>query len=679
MSDRGARISACIIARDEESFIGSCLASLEGAVDEVVVVDTGSCDRTVEIARAAGARVIQRPWPGDFSLARNWSLEEATGDWALVIDADERLVPGGGRIVRGLVASGSADGYLVNIHHFLDDEENHLVSQRVGLFRRDPRFRYVGRIHEQLPGALWEGGARLSPSRIELVHDGYEAWVRQAKRKHERNLALLLDEVQSEPMEARWHYYVGQEYQALGRVDEAATAFERALDLVRPGSSLVIPIVLRLLLAYARLGRWEEFFALSDRYRSAYPSCTDIAFIDARVSLALGNPRRALQMLLEAIGRGEPAPGLFQVAFPGTGSYRAWFVVGQVLEHMGQKPEAVAAYLNALQIRPTFRSSAAALVRLLLTSDLPENVMSFMLEHVASRDPATLVTLSEAFLRGGAPTQALVVLDQIDDSASEERALRQGIVYAALGDGDAARSSLEASLRTDAIRDRPALDGAVAALDVGATDLADAFVSRLHRARFAMPIVVLRRLLDRHREFTGVEVRVDDDLDVARNPADRIGAAWDLVARVLSLGLYRAGERLVDDILRHGVPREKVEVTLAHLVFGLGRKAYAAELLLRAAQRGATLDARSAAILAQAALEQGDNEGAEALLRHAASQDSRDHHVAAALASLLAERGKRDEAVRFLEERIAANPWAARLREQRDRLLAAALSDGKHG
>ena len=676
MSDRRARISACIIARDEEPFIGACLASLREAVDEVVVVDTGSRDRTVEIARAAGARVIQRPWPADFSLARNWSLDEATGDWALVIDADERLLPGAAPVVRELAARGTADGYLVNIHHFLEDEENHLVSQRVGLFRRDPRFRFVGRIHEQLPAALWESGATLSPSRIHLVHDGYEAWVRQAKRKHERNLALIHEELARAPEDARWHYYLGQEYQALGRVEEAARAFQRALDLAGSGSRLTIPAVLRLLLAYARMGRWDELVAVAEKYRSGYPACTDIAFIEARVLLALGNPRRALELLLEAIGQGDPAPGLFQIAFPGTGSYRAWLMVGQVLEQMGQKPGAVTAYLNALGIRPTYRAAAVALVRLLLTSDPPEDVLSFMLEHVANRDPATLVTLSEGFLRGGAPDQALAVLDQMDDTVATERALRRGIVYAALGNGDAAQTSLAASLQDDAIRDRAALDGALAAVDVGAAELADAFVSRLHQARFAAPIAVLRRLAGR-LDAPG-EDRIGADGDPGHGDhADVVGAAWDLVARSLSLGLYRAGECLVGEILRQGIPRESVEITLAHLVFGLGHKAYAAELLLRAARRGATLDARSAAILAQAALEQGDEEGAEALLRHAAAQDGQDHRVAAALASLLAERGKRDEAVRFLEERIAAAPWAARLREQRDRLLAGAIRNGK--
>ena len=87
------RISLCLIARDEERFLPGCLASVSGVVDEIVLADTGSTDRTVEIARAAGATVVHHAWDEDFSAARNAALAAATGDWILLLDADERLAP----------------------------------------------------------------------------------------------------------------------------------------------------------------------------------------------------------------------------------------------------------------------------------------------------------------------------------------------------------------------------------------------------------------------------------------------------------------------------------------------------------------------------------------------------------------------------------------------------------
>lgn len=680
MSAQRCTVSACLIARDEEAFIQSCLASLHGAVDEIVVVDTGSADRTPEIARALGAQVIVKTWPGDFSLARNWSLEAASGDWALVIDADEELLPESAELVKSYARSGAADAYLINIHHFPDDEEAHLVSQRVGLFRRDPRFRYEGRIHEQVGDALRRNGGKVSASLISVVHRGYEPWVIAAKRKHLRNLTLLQYEMELAPLEARWYYYVGQEYQALSRFAEAAEHFERCLELVqdKSQSSLVVPTVLRLLLCYARMGDWDRFYETSDRYRSAFPACTDIRFIDARASAALGNLRRGLAMLMEAISAGDPPPGMFHAVLPGTGSYRAWFTMGQILEHMGQKREAVGAYIQALQAKPTYRAAAGALTRLLLTADPPEAVVAFVLECIASRHPATLVAVSDALLEQGAHASALDVLDQIGEEWAAERALRRAIVQSSLGDMEAARVSLTLAAHDEQVKDNAALDGVLAALELGDRDLAGRFVRRLHPGRFSSAIKVLAGIGVGDGRVASDGVAWAGGGAEVLTPQELLAAAWQLVQRALAMGQYKAVDRLVDFIVKQGTPKAQAQVALGKLLFAVGKKPLAWEMLLRGAQDGAELDAESAALLAQAALERDDWDGAEELLRYAAELDRRDHRVAAAMAALLVERGRLEEAVQFLDERIAANPWAQRLKDQRD-ALARRLAAGRTG
>jgi glycosyltransferase involved in cell wall biosynthesis len=102
-------LSLCLIARDEETSLGRCLASARSVVDELVVVDTGSRDHTAEVARAAGARLESLPWSNDFAAARNFSLSLAASEWILVLDADEELEVADPAGFRSFLASATAD------------------------------------------------------------------------------------------------------------------------------------------------------------------------------------------------------------------------------------------------------------------------------------------------------------------------------------------------------------------------------------------------------------------------------------------------------------------------------------------------------------------------------------------------------------------------------------------
>jgi len=109
-------ISLCVIAKDEEENIARCLDSVRGVCDEIIVVDTGSRDRTAEVAASRGARVFDHPWGDDFAAARNAGLERATGRWILVLDADEELSEGG-EILRQLAQSSDVEGFFLRIRN----------------------------------------------------------------------------------------------------------------------------------------------------------------------------------------------------------------------------------------------------------------------------------------------------------------------------------------------------------------------------------------------------------------------------------------------------------------------------------------------------------------------------------------------------------------------------------
>jgi len=187
------RLSVCLIAKNEERFLNGCLESIRGLADQIILVDTGSTDRTVEIARAHGAEVHFRAWDNDFSAARNAALLHARGDWILVLDADEEVSKAHHSALRALLTQANTLAYrlpLVDV-----GREDQGVSQVPRLFRNAPRQFYVSRIHEQVYASLeinretWSMENRFGDA--QLLHHGYQTEVVKSRNKVQRNLRLL--------------------------------------------------------------------------------------------------------------------------------------------------------------------------------------------------------------------------------------------------------------------------------------------------------------------------------------------------------------------------------------------------------------------------------------------------------------------------------------------------------
>ena len=143
-------ISLSMIVRDEARFLADCLQSVQGVVEEIVVVDTGSKDDTVEIARSFGARVFHYTWDDDFAAARNCALAECTGDWVLSLDADEQLDPATKDEIRTAAAEPGVHAWYLRMATMEGETPTADEVRMIRLFRRTPGTRYTGRIHEQV-------------------------------------------------------------------------------------------------------------------------------------------------------------------------------------------------------------------------------------------------------------------------------------------------------------------------------------------------------------------------------------------------------------------------------------------------------------------------------------------------------------------------------------------------
>src|SRR5262245_32836118 len=181
---RPKRLSLCMIMRDEEEHLARCLRSVQGVADEVVIVDTGSTDRSVRIAESFGARVLHEPWRGDFAAPRNTSIDAATGDWILILDADEELIDGAALLP--LLEDEGLEGYCLREVNFIGEEVGveAVVNSAFRLFRNRPEYRYDGALHEQIMGRVDpQGGVTTRFCGVEIHHYGYLEPTQRAKEK----------------------------------------------------------------------------------------------------------------------------------------------------------------------------------------------------------------------------------------------------------------------------------------------------------------------------------------------------------------------------------------------------------------------------------------------------------------------------------------------------------------
>jgi tetratricopeptide (TPR) repeat protein len=297
----GLTLSLCMIVRDEEAMLGRCLAAAAPAVDEIVIVDTGSTDATIEIARSYGARVIEQPWTGDFSAARNASFAAATGDWLLYLDADEVLIAEDVERLRGLTGQTWREAiHLVETSFTGELGDGAAVTHNaLRVFRNRPEYRFSGAIHEQIAPTLptWAPG-RIGHAAVRIEHFGYLGSVREAKEKSVRNLELLRRQAAESGSDPYLHFNLATEYVAADQPADAVAEFQRAWTLLTQDGSVssceyAPTLITGLVRALRACGQGQLSLERATQGLARFPEFTDLVLEQATTWRALGEAAQA--------------------------------------------------------------------------------------------------------------------------------------------------------------------------------------------------------------------------------------------------------------------------------------------------------------------------------------------------------------------------------------------------
>ena len=229
-------ISQCIIVRDEEQNIKRALSWGKGIVSEQIVVDTGSTDRTMEIAINMGAKVYKFPWINDFSAAKNYAISKAKYEWIAFLDADEYFTHEDAKKLPSCLEKLCGKDFDGIITAFIDlDNEGNImeVGSHLRIFRNLPELKYFRRIHESLSK---EGDQPFQvvdmTKELSIYHTGYGKTENLKKKISGRNLEMILTELADHPDDYEMYGYLGNEYAGSGAWEEAEKAYKKAVSLI---------------------------------------------------------------------------------------------------------------------------------------------------------------------------------------------------------------------------------------------------------------------------------------------------------------------------------------------------------------------------------------------------------------------------------------------------------------
>lgn len=402
-------ICLAMIVKNEEKNLERCLESVRDAVDEIVIVDTGSSDRTVEIAGKFTGSIFHYRWNGDFSAARNYSLDQVKSQWVLYLDADEELDTTGDDLRALIAGSGGLEAYFLPLHNNNDSSPTNYNRYLVlRLFKNTPDYRFQGKIHEQViikrPGSV---GIAKAP----LIWHRHIA-DREQNRKRKRNLTLLMQEIKKDPENPFLHYYLALEWLGLDKPGRAIPHLRRTYrDLAHQYILFRAPAIRYLVTCLKMTGQIDEAICICLEDSLRYPQYTDLFFEGGILFELKGEYEIASRWFREAINSGPP-PALFSHA-NGTESFLSLYHLGYCSERTGRSGEAEKYYSQAMEANPGYIYPVYNLFILYLERKGPRRTFDLLREAGHLICPERAKALADLFFKAGYPGFAPACLSEL--------------------------------------------------------------------------------------------------------------------------------------------------------------------------------------------------------------------------------------------------------------------------
>jgi glycosyltransferase involved in cell wall biosynthesis len=295
------KLSLSMIVKNEEKYLRECLESVKGVVDEIVIVDTGSEDKTTNIAKEFNAKIFNFDWINDFSAARNFALSKSNGDWILYLDADERISEKAKKEFQKIIESSNKLGVKCLVNSVDTFRNNSQMMKYIRLFKNDSKIRFTGKAHEQIETSLVNNGYQIIDSNIEIVHYGYDVSDEKLKEKAKRNLNLLLLDY-SKKKTSYLAYQIANSYSVLNDENNKNFFYAEAIKDNCLNKDLRSVCFMNLADFEMRLENIAKSKEYIDKGLSENKNHSLLCLVGTQVYLKLNDYKKALTLCKEALG-----------------------------------------------------------------------------------------------------------------------------------------------------------------------------------------------------------------------------------------------------------------------------------------------------------------------------------------------------------------------------------------
>lgn len=399
-------LSLCMIVKDEEAVLERCLTSVKDYVDEIIIVDTGSTDATMEIASRFTNQLYSFEWINDFSAARNESLKHARGKWILVLDADEYFEESEIRKLRGLLSTMEPEPHLVyNLTIVSLIGEKHNFSTHEGtvgrVFGNRLDIHYVRPIHEQPFSA--RPGIRMQSANlpVRVFHSGYVEETIRAKNKHQRNLELFKQMEAVTGLSAYDYFQLGNQYTLMQDYDKAIEYLDKAMQLADELGAARQQLLFTIIQVLINKGDLAKAFHFFEQHLRDYEVHPDIRTVKGILLYNLGfqdEAKQAFHMAVEEAERRAARNQTVAITSPDTAmriplyqlammyekerNYnQSLYYLTKILMTSSKELPALTKFLELISLQEQSKSVIDLLGRLLNPEELPD----FMLGKIAIR------------------------------------------------------------------------------------------------------------------------------------------------------------------------------------------------------------------------------------------------------------------------------------------------------